>query len=103
MSGPHPIYQDATNAVLVGCLTRLGWFPEQFAYQYVAIADSPVPVREPVHPFGWFAEDELDGLPMFEDTRLLARALFPRIGSIDAAAGHDSAAMLRVLSATGLS
>jgi hypothetical protein len=34
---------------------------------------------------------------------LLARALFPRIGSIAAAAEHDSAAMLRVLSATGLS
>lgn len=72
-------------------------------HQYVAIADSPIPVRQPVHPFDWFAEGELDGLPMFEDTRLLARALFPRIGSIAAAAEHDSAAMLRVLSATGLS
>jgi hypothetical protein len=40
-------------------------------HQYVAIADSPIPVREPVHPFDWFAESELDGLPMFEDTRLL--------------------------------
>lgn len=45
---------------------------------------------------------ELDGLPMFADTALLARALFPLIGAV-AAAECDNAALLRVLSAAGLS
>lgn len=67
-------------------------------HQYVAIADSPTPVSEPVHPFGWFAADELDGLSMFEDTRMLARVLFPLIGSITAVEGDD-AGLLRVLAA----
>jgi 8-oxo-dGTP pyrophosphatase MutT (NUDIX family) len=71
-------------------------------HQYVAIADSPVPVSEPVHPFGWYSVDELDGLPMFPDTVLLAKALFPQIGAVTAAE-RDNAAMLRVLSAAGLS
>jgi 8-oxo-dGTP pyrophosphatase MutT (NUDIX family) len=71
-------------------------------HQYVAIADSPTSVREPVHPFDWFTEDELDDLPMFEDTRLLARVLFPRIGSIAAAAEGDGVELLRVLAASGL-
>lgn len=72
-------------------------------HQYVAIADSPTAVSEPVHPFAWFAEDELDGLPMFEDTQLLARSLFPVIGSVAAAteAGGESD-LLRVLVATGM-
>lgn len=64
---------------------------------------APTPVSEPAHPFAWFAEDELDGLSMFEDTRLLARALFPVIGSIAAAAeaGGESD-LLRVLAASGM-
>lgn len=71
-------------------------------HQYVAIADSPVPVSEPVHPFDWYAEDELGGLPMFADTLLLAQALFPRIGAVAEAAERDGTAMLRVLAASGL-
>lgn len=67
-----------------------------------AIAATPVPVSEPVHPFGWYSVDELDGLPMFPDTVLLAKALFPQIGAVTAAAEGDNAAMLRVLSAAGL-
>ncbi|MGH3898065.1 MAG: NUDIX domain-containing protein [Pseudonocardiaceae bacterium] len=72
-------------------------------HQYVAIADSPVPVSEPAHPYGWFSAEELAGLPMFEDTLLLARSLFPRIGSVVSAAEHDGAVMLRALSAAALS
>jgi len=72
-------------------------------HQYVAIAESPVSVSEPVHPFAWFSAGELDDVPMFEDTLLLARTLFPRIGSVVAAAERGDAAMLRVLSAAGLS
>ena len=70
-------------------------------HQYVAIAESPVPVSEPAHPFGWFCAEELGGLAMFEDTLLLARALFPGIGSVAAAAECDGAAMLRVLRRLG--
>ncbi len=72
-------------------------------HQYVAIADSPVPISAPVHPFDWYSVDELDGLPMFPDTVLLAKALFPQIGGVAAAAERDNAAMLAVLSAAGLS
>lgn len=72
-------------------------------HQYVAVVDSPVSVSEPVHPFAWYSVDELDGLPMFPDTLLLAKALFSQIGSVAAAAERDNAAMLRVLSAAGLS
>lgn len=48
---------------------------------YLALADTPTPLSEPAHPFDWFAEDDLDGLSMFADTRLLAHILFPLIGS----------------------
>lgn len=71
-------------------------------HQYVAIAESPVAVSEPAHPFGWFAADELAELAMFEDTLLLARALFPRIASLATVAERDSAAMLRALWPAGL-
>lgn len=54
-------------------------------HQYVALAESPVPVSEPVHPFAWFGAGELEGLSMFDDTRLLARELFPRIAALVAA------------------
>ncbi|MGH3548170.1 MAG: hypothetical protein ACRDQU_08660 [Pseudonocardiaceae bacterium] len=71
-------------------------------HQYVALVESPVPVSEPAHPFGWFSVEELAELSMFEDTLLLARALFPRIGSITSAE-RDDEAVLRVLSPAGLS
>ncbi len=72
-------------------------------HQYVAIADSAVPASEPAHPFDWYAEDELPRLPMFADTLLLAQALFPRIGTLAAAADSDGTSMLRALTAFGLS
>ncbi|MET9260526.1 NUDIX domain-containing protein [Amycolatopsis sp. NPDC004079] len=72
-------------------------------HQYVAIADSPVPDQEPVHPFGWFAEDDLERLSMFEDTRLLAGTLFPVIGSIASAAERGGESdLLRALVAAGM-
>jgi 8-oxo-dGTP pyrophosphatase MutT (NUDIX family) len=70
-------------------------------HQYVAVAESADPVREAVHPFDWYAMGDLDGLDMFEDTRMLARALFPIIGSITAAEG-DPAGLLRVLASSGM-
>lgn len=48
-------------------------------HQYVAVADSPVPVSEPAHPFAWFSAAELAGVAMFRDTELLAQMLFGRI------------------------
>jgi 8-oxo-dGTP pyrophosphatase MutT (NUDIX family) len=50
---------------------------------YLAVAESPEPVTEPGHPFGWYAAAELAGLHMFDDTRLLASVLFPRLDRID--------------------
>jgi 8-oxo-dGTP pyrophosphatase MutT (NUDIX family) len=70
-------------------------------HQYVGIVESPDPVGEPAHPFAWVAEHELDGLLMFEDTRMLARALLPRIATI-AAAADDGAQLFRVLAGAGL-
>ena len=70
-------------------------------HQYVAVAESPEPVREPVHPFDWYALDDLDRLDMFDDTRMLARVLLPIIGSIAEAEG-DAADLLRVLASSGM-
>ena len=70
-------------------------------HQYVAVAESPVPATVPatvpVHRFGWFGAAELAGLSMFDDTRLLAATLFPRIAGLvaaDAAGPVDVLAML---------
>ncbi|MGH3811131.1 MAG: hypothetical protein ACRDUV_01580, partial [Pseudonocardiaceae bacterium] len=50
MSEPHPIRQEATNAVLIGCLTRLGWTPEQFACHLNRLAHSLRPAVPEIHP-----------------------------------------------------
>ena len=71
-------------------------------HQYVAVTDSPEPVTAAAHPFGWYALADLDRLAMPEDTRLLATALFPIIGSITQAEG-DPIDLLRVLASTGMS
>ena len=73
-------------------------------HQYVAVADSPAPVSVPVHQFDWFTEAELDGLALFADTRMLAAALFPNIGSIvrePNAAGFTAAGLARSGSGPG--
>jgi 8-oxo-dGTP pyrophosphatase MutT (NUDIX family) len=44
-------------------------------HKYVAIADSTTPVTTPAHPFGWYRPDELDDLKMFDDVRLIVRAV----------------------------
>jgi 8-oxo-dGTP pyrophosphatase MutT (NUDIX family) len=72
-------------------------------HQYVAIADSPVPISEPAHPFGWYSGEELDALVMFPDTALQAKTLLSLMGTVLTAAERDNAAMLRVLAAAGLS
>ncbi|MGH3931306.1 MAG: hypothetical protein ACRDTF_15200, partial [Pseudonocardiaceae bacterium] len=56
MSESHPMGQGATNAVLVGCLTRLGWTPEQFAYHLNRLGRAlrpPVPEIHPKTPWRW--------------------------------------------------
>jgi 8-oxo-dGTP pyrophosphatase MutT (NUDIX family) len=45
-------------------------------HQYVAVVEDPTPSAGAVHRFGWYRRDQLAGLRMFEDTRLLAGVLF---------------------------
>jgi 8-oxo-dGTP pyrophosphatase MutT (NUDIX family) len=51
-------------------------------HQYVAIADELTPRSSAAHAFSWHSEDDLAELPMFEDTKLLAKVLFSCIGEI---------------------
>jgi 8-oxo-dGTP pyrophosphatase MutT (NUDIX family) len=67
-------------------------------HQYLALADDPTPVTTPVHPFGWFGVDELAGLPMFDDTRMLAGVLFSCIDAL-AGGGLDPTTLLRPFAA----
>jgi 8-oxo-dGTP pyrophosphatase MutT (NUDIX family) len=63
-------------------------------HQYLAVVDSPTPAHTPKHTFGWFTAEELSGLVMPEDTRLLAKHLFDRIADL-ATGALDDAAVLR--------
>lgn len=56
-------------------------------HQYVAIADDPVPAGPAVHALVWYTEAEVAEIDMFEDTRLLAKALFGGIDDL-AAGSH---------------
>lgn len=60
-------------------------------HQYVAIADEPTVKSDAAHVFGWYREDDLAELPVFEDTRLLARVLFPYIHQSAFRSIHDNA------------
>jgi hypothetical protein len=56
VSESNPMRQEATNARLVSCLTRLGWTPEEFAAQLNGLARSlrlPVPAMHPKTPRRW--------------------------------------------------
>jgi 8-oxo-dGTP pyrophosphatase MutT (NUDIX family) len=72
-------------------------------HQYVAFVTDPDEVtRQPEHPFRWAGPEELDGLAMFADTRLLARRLFavvPMLSKGDA----DAASVLTSLAGIGQS
>lgn len=69
-------------------------------HQYVAVVDDPTPAAAAVHRFGWFRADELAGLAMFADTRLLAAVLFSCLH--DVVAGRvDPVAAVRPLVAAG--
>lgn len=71
-------------------------------HQYVAIAMSPAVVVQPAaHPFRWVSVDQLDGLGMFEDTRLLAHRLFPMMSALTAGV-MDAAGVLSTLQVTAL-
>jgi 8-oxo-dGTP pyrophosphatase MutT (NUDIX family) len=48
-------------------------------HQYVAVADDRNLVAEPAHPFGWYGADQVGDLPMFEDSKLLAKMLFASV------------------------
>jgi 8-oxo-dGTP pyrophosphatase MutT (NUDIX family) len=51
-------------------------------HQYVAVVDDPTLAGLAAHRFGWFRADELAGLAMFLDTRLLAAVLFPSMDDV---------------------
>jgi 8-oxo-dGTP pyrophosphatase MutT (NUDIX family) len=55
-------------------------------HQYVAIAEDVTPRSEPVHPFAWYDQDQVNDIAMFADTRMLAGALFRCVD--DVAAGR---------------
>jgi 8-oxo-dGTP pyrophosphatase MutT (NUDIX family) len=68
---------------------------------YVAVADNIEPASRPAHPVSWRSADALPELDMFEDTRQLARVLFPCLDLI-AASPHDAAHVLRLLAEAAL-
>ncbi|MGW6388980.1 NUDIX domain-containing protein [Streptomyces sp. NPDC055103] len=56
---------------------------------FVAVADNLQPVREPEHPFTWLSEEEvLTSDAVFEDTKVLAKDLFARIGELAGTSSH---------------
>ena len=69
-------------------------------HQYVAVIDSPIPAGESVHPFGWFRPEDLEDVPMFEDTRLLAGVLFACLDEV-VTGRVDPVTALRPLVAAG--
>jgi 8-oxo-dGTP pyrophosphatase MutT (NUDIX family) len=49
-------------------------------HKYVAIADTITPTTPPEHPFAWYRPDELDGLRMFDDVRVIVLAVVAELG-----------------------
>ena len=48
-------------------------------HQYVAVVADSSPAEPGVHPFAWYTDDQVADLPMFEDSKLLAKVLFVSI------------------------
>jgi hypothetical protein len=67
-------------------------------HMWVALAPDARPAGEPAHPFDWYTEKDLSaGLPMFEDSKVLAPAVFACMSALgDSAVTGD-----RVLAALG--
>jgi 8-oxo-dGTP pyrophosphatase MutT (NUDIX family) len=63
-------------------------------HQYVAVVTDTRPTSRPVHRFGWFSLAQVGEVAMFDDTRLLAMALF---GCVDAVAIGDPEAVVAAL------
>jgi 8-oxo-dGTP pyrophosphatase MutT (NUDIX family) len=59
---------------------------------YMAQARGTEPVTEPAHPFGWYAADDLPGLVMFDDARILISAV---LAHLDRAGPGDAATIMR--------
>ena len=53
-------------------------------HAWVGLASDPDPADQPAHRFGWYTAAEVGELPMFEDTRLLAKALFTCVADLAA-------------------
>jgi 8-oxo-dGTP pyrophosphatase MutT (NUDIX family) len=57
-------------------------------HQYVAVVNDPLPAAVGEHPFNWVTHNEILGLPMFEDTRVLTELLFSTIDDVTAGNAH---------------
>jgi 8-oxo-dGTP pyrophosphatase MutT (NUDIX family) len=66
---------------------------------YLAVTSEPRPVRQPAHPFGWYAAGDLGRLEMFDDARILAGTLLSGLaGTIwDGGAGAGQALATAIL------
>jgi len=53
-------------------------------HAWVSVAAGARPANPPAHPFAWYTAQEVAVLPMFEDARVLALALFPCIDGLAA-------------------
>jgi 8-oxo-dGTP pyrophosphatase MutT (NUDIX family) len=93
---PHPVVAQPwwINEMAVPRDNHLAESHVHLDHQYVAVADDPMPGREGVHAFGWYAEDEVAASSVFEDTKLLAKVLFSCIDTI-AAGEVDAEELMR--------
>lgn len=66
---------------------------------WIGVSANAAPAGEAAHPFAWFEADELEGLPMFADSRALAPQLFGCMSGLDAGPVTGD----RVLAALGTS
>jgi hypothetical protein len=70
---------------------------------WVAIAPDAHPASEPAHPFAWYTAGDIErGLPMFEDSRVLAPVPFQSIRGMrdEAVTGDNMLARLAAVSAS---
>lgn len=70
--------------VEVGPDNHLGEPHVHVDHQYVATVTHPTPATSGEHPFAWYTENQIAELPMFEDSKMLARSLFRSIEGLSA-------------------
>ena len=82
---PHPVMAQPwwITELRVPRDNHLGEDHIHVDHVFVAVADSIDPVSQAEHPFTWCSEEEvLRSEVVFEDTKVLAKELFARIGDL---------------------